>query len=651
MAINAEGARVVHTANGVATFFSYAPIEGATASNLKVWLFNPTTNTLTPQNLNVHYTFGSGGVTFLTPPASGLRVILRREVPFIQPDVYTTNTPFPAKVTENRLDQIVMALQELKDDVENRSIRLPLGDAGFSSSILPPKEARKGKILGFGNPSGDPVVYDIPGATTTLTTWGAGLIAQANSAAGRSYMGATSTGSALFTASSASAARTTLGATSTGSALFTASNAAAARTTLGATSVGSDLFTAASAADARTTLGATSTGSDLFTAASAADARAALGATTVGNNVFTATSAANARSAIGAAASGAITGSGLTVSTTGRLLGRHSAGSGAVEEIVIGSGLALSGNTLSSTPGSLTVTQGRVLGRFNAGSGAAEELEAEVGSDPTMRVAGGILRARRISDGELFIDRFNTSAQGGRITLRRHSDNANAGQLRLWNSASGLRLGYFNLDPLPTEIFAVHHETGKVSASGNATADEDLPRYGQVRMNGIAFGLSGSTIDVTDIPSWATEICVHIQNAALSVSGAENGNIYFQVGQTTPLTSSYVQTIYSISPNQSGSLVANAFSATYGEIISASFKSYGGVYLRLFKRSSNTWRWVMHSSGRVMIDRDPDSGGPFESAAFLKSYGQIAVGGPIEIVRIFTNRTFASGTIAVLWRA
>lgn len=65
---------------------------------------------------------------------------------------------------------------------------------------------------------------------------------------------------------------------------------------------------------------------------------------------------------------GAITGSGLTMATS-RLLGRTTAGSGAVQEISIGTGLTLSGGTLSSTSGGLTIgttaitsgTVGRIL--------------------------------------------------------------------------------------------------------------------------------------------------------------------------------------------------------------------------------------------------------------------------------------------------
>lgn len=61
--------------------------------------------------------------------------------------------------------------------------------------------------------------------------------------------------------------------------------------------------------------------------------------------------AADARTTLGAAGSGAVTGSGLTMATA-RLLGRTTASAGAVEEISVGTGLALSGGALSASAAS-----------------------------------------------------------------------------------------------------------------------------------------------------------------------------------------------------------------------------------------------------------------------------------------------------------
>jgi len=103
--------------------------------------------------------------------------------------------------------------------------------------------------------------------------------------------------------------------------------------------------------------------------ANAAAARATLGSTTVGDAVFVAATAAAARSAMSAAGSGLATASGLTQSTS-RLLGRTTAGTGAIEEITVGSGLTFTG-------GSLT------------GTAAATQTEMEAASSTTVMVTPG----------------------------------------------------------------------------------------------------------------------------------------------------------------------------------------------------------------------------------------------------------------------
>jgi len=72
---------------------------------------------------------------------------------------------------------------------------------------------------------------------------------------------------------------------------------------------------------------------------------------------------ATARTNIGAAASGAVTASGLT-QATGKMLGRSTASTGAIEEITVGGGLSLSAGTLTGTGGGSSVpttSQGDIL--------------------------------------------------------------------------------------------------------------------------------------------------------------------------------------------------------------------------------------------------------------------------------------------------
>jgi len=180
MTVSSEVARVVHTANGTATFFSYAPMDGVTSGNLKVYLFDPTTGTLTLQTLGTDYTFGSGGVTFTAAPPSGRRVILLRQVELLQPDVYKTNAPFPAAVTEKRLDEIVKGLQQINDVVQNRSIILPPGDAGFSSNVLPAVENRKGGVLYFNATTGDPETKQLADTIVAVSPWAMSFLTQSS---------------------------------------------------------------------------------------------------------------------------------------------------------------------------------------------------------------------------------------------------------------------------------------------------------------------------------------------------------------------------------------------------------------------------------------------------------------------------------------
>lgn len=81
------------------------------------------------------------------------------------------------------------------------------------------------------------------------------------------------------------------------------------------------------------------------------------------DNLANLSSTTTALANIGAAASGAVTGSGLTMATA-RLLGRSTAGTGAVEEITLGTGLSFSGTTLNATGGGGSGFGGYAVGNW-----------------------------------------------------------------------------------------------------------------------------------------------------------------------------------------------------------------------------------------------------------------------------------------------
>lgn len=198
-------------------------------------------------------------------------------------------------------------------------------------------------------------------------------------------------------------------------------NAATGRTSLGlggaaTLNVGTSAGTVAAGDDARITgaLAAATAATTYQLLNSNLTAIAALSTTTFGRSQLTQADAATARSNLGAAAAGAIGSSGLTMATA-RMLGRSTASAGAAEEITVGSGLSLSGGTLSATGGG----GGTSNQQYAAGYWLAP-LQGSVVSATAM-VANVIyfhpfVLARSITVGELGV-RINTVAAGSSIQL------------------------------------------------------------------------------------------------------------------------------------------------------------------------------------------------------------------------------------------
>jgi hypothetical protein len=89
----------------------------------------------------------------------------------LQPDEFTTNSPFPAKIAENRFDQVVFGLQQAADDLD-RTVRLHPSDV--VSGTLPPAALRANRYLAFG-PNGElafPVPQPAGPGTTEAYWWG-----------------------------------------------------------------------------------------------------------------------------------------------------------------------------------------------------------------------------------------------------------------------------------------------------------------------------------------------------------------------------------------------------------------------------------------------------------------------------------------------
>lgn len=112
--------------------------------------------------------------------------------------------------------------------------------------------------------------------------------------------------------------------------------------TLGSANLGLQVATAALGA-----LGALTPAANQLPYFSGANSAALATLTAFARTLLDDPDAATARATLGAAAAGAVTSSGITMSSS-RLLGRTTAGSGAVEEITVGAGLSLSAGVLAS---------------------------------------------------------------------------------------------------------------------------------------------------------------------------------------------------------------------------------------------------------------------------------------------------------------
>lgn len=145
--------------------------------------------------------------------------------------------------------------------------------------------------------------------------------------------------------------------TTAGRALIDDASASAQRTTLGV-AIGSDV----QAYDAGLlSIAGLTTAADKMIYTTALDTYAVTALTSFARTVLDDTTAAAARTTLGAAASGLATASGLTQSTN-KLLGRGTAGTGAVEEIGVGSGLQISAGNLEVTLAGGSVTSIDVSG-------------------------------------------------------------------------------------------------------------------------------------------------------------------------------------------------------------------------------------------------------------------------------------------------
>ena len=118
---------------------------------------------------------GGGTVTFVTAPASGLTVILRRDTPQTQGLDLIENDPLPANSLEDAYDKLTAITQELQEE-SDRSIKLSRTNTMTSTEFTVGASDRANKILAFDGNGEISVTQELGtfvGNWTTATTFNA----------------------------------------------------------------------------------------------------------------------------------------------------------------------------------------------------------------------------------------------------------------------------------------------------------------------------------------------------------------------------------------------------------------------------------------------------------------------------------------------
>lgn len=165
MTISTTGNQVSFTGDGASTNFAF-PYPFITTTDLKVFVNGVAVTTgfsvagIAPAN--GPGTFGSGTVTFTTPPASGAVVLIYCDPDQLQSTSLPPNDPFPSKTMEKALDKLTLLIQRIIAKFGN-ALLFPSGDT--TNGTLPVIAVRANNALGF-DANGLPIaVSPLPAGT------------------------------------------------------------------------------------------------------------------------------------------------------------------------------------------------------------------------------------------------------------------------------------------------------------------------------------------------------------------------------------------------------------------------------------------------------------------------------------------------------
>ena len=176
MTVSSTTTKNSYSGDGSTTTFAYAFKIFADA-DLTV-ILRSAAGTETVQSLTTNYTVtnagnaSGGNVVFVSAPASGVTVVIRRNVAQTQSTDYTANDPFPAESHEDALDRLTFIAQQQQEELD-RSIKLSRTNTMTSTEFTVGATERANKILAFDGSGEISVTQELGtfrGTDATVTT-------------------------------------------------------------------------------------------------------------------------------------------------------------------------------------------------------------------------------------------------------------------------------------------------------------------------------------------------------------------------------------------------------------------------------------------------------------------------------------------------
>jgi hypothetical protein len=177
MTVSSTTTRVSYSGDNSTTVFAYT-FKIFDDDDITVILRTDATGSEAVQTKTTNYSVsgvgetGGGNITFVSPPASGITVVLLRETAQTQTTDYTPNDPFPASSHEDALDKMTLIIQDQQEEI-NRALKLSRTNTMISTEFEVGATTRANKILAFDDSGELAVTQEIgtfQGSDATTTT-------------------------------------------------------------------------------------------------------------------------------------------------------------------------------------------------------------------------------------------------------------------------------------------------------------------------------------------------------------------------------------------------------------------------------------------------------------------------------------------------